>query len=753
MVTGLEGAARQESMTRIAWFPVAWFLAGGGLVSGAVPALAQGPARFSEVREEAVARLRTADPAGALALVEAAAAPSDIREQAASLWIRSRALNDLGRREEARALLRVLPQGLPGHLIEVLEEQRARAAEGDREGPERIRAFLRAHPRSPVAVELRLALARGLLDRGDLAGARAEAEEVIRSRAHRPLRGEAQRIRAMTLQGRERAAALRALFLDLPETPAAAAAGLREEDLTPGERERRARGFDAALEYREAQRIREDLWKQGRRSPGLAMVLARSHLSLVRDDPARALELLQVAEAGGALRGPERHLWFARALARLERYDEAAGRYRAYLKEGGRKERDRALYYLGWLPYDHGRYEEALPQFDRFLREARRSPDRSYVAWFKAWSLYRLKRYPEALQALQAMIPMGNNLVAGKALYWMGRIHHLQGRDREAREAFRRLEDRYPLSYYAVLAAQRRQEWWGEPLPDWITGPSPGLPDPGPFWGDGRLPRALAAGMEEIRDLAELGEIARARRAWAPLARAVTRHYHGTERLRLLSTVLGALEQDHELYQTARREAGGLLGSVPSRGSATAWKALYPRARRPLVASLSRRFSFPEVWAYAIMRQESRYDDRQVSHTAALGIMQMIPSTARRISALLGVPFDVQGFFDSGRNLLFCTRYLAMLLPEFRNQVLFASAAYNSGAPAIRRFLREKQGLPFDEMVESIPYNEGRNYARKVAEHLIRYAFLYLSPEERVPLYSALFPREVDYRIGTDVDF
>jgi hypothetical protein len=69
------------------------------------------------------------------------------------------------------------------------------------------------------------------------------------------------------------------------------------------------------------------------------------------------------------------------------------------------------------------------------------------------------------------------------------------------------------------------------------------------------------------------------------------------------------------------------------------------------------------------------------------------------------------------------------------------------------RFLRERQGLPFDEMVESIPYNEGRNYARKVAEHLVRYAYLYLPPEGRVPLYEALFPKEVNYRIGTDVDF
>ena len=84
---------------------------------------------------------------------------------------------------------------------------------------------------------------------------------------------------------------------------------------------------------------------------------------------------------------------------------------------------------------------------------------------------------------------------------------------------------------------------------------------------------------------------------------------------------------------------------------------------------------------------------------------------------------------------------------------MFASAAYNSGAPAIKRFLARNRGLPFDEMVESIAYNEGRNYARKVAEHLVRYAYLHLPPDERAALYARLFPDVVDYDVGTAVEF
>jgi soluble lytic murein transglycosylase len=153
------------------------------------------------------------------------------------------------------------------------------------------------------------------------------------------------------------------------------------------------------------------------------------------------------------------------------------------------------------------------------------------------------------------------------------------------------------------------------------------------------------------------------------------------------------------------------------------------------------------------MRQESRYRPAQVSHTAALGLMQMIPKTAKVVGRALGVRFDVGTFFEPGRNVLFCSYYLAALLRDFRGQLVFASAAYNAGAPAIKRFLERHRGLPFDAMVEHIAYNEARNYCRKVAEHLIRYAYLHLPPPERAALYARLFPDAVDYDVGTDVEY
>lgn len=727
---------------------------------GAVPAapVASGPpGSFDEARAEAVARLRTADPEGALAALRSAAAPVSGTDRALAALLTARAEVASGRPKEALAALDRAGSAFPGHLRVLLDEERvaAKGATGGRGAREALRAYLARNPASPRAVEFRLVLARLALAEGDAREASSAAGAVLAGKPapSRPLRAEALLVQAKALEGAARNAALRRIFLDLPETPAAAAAGLTEGDLSPAELERRGNGFFGSIDYEQAQRVREALWTSGHRSARLALQLAMSHLSYVRDDSARALQLLKEAEAGGALGGPDRHLLYARAKAKLEDYAGAMDHYRAYLKEGGRKDRAKALYYLGWLPYDHGEYEAALPAFDRYLREVRRSDQRSYVAWFKAWSLFRLRRWREAVTALEAMIPMGNSLVAGKAMYWGGMAHKALGDAAEAGRWMRRAIERYPLTYYSVLAAKRLKEWEDAPLPDWMVGPSPGLPVPAPLWPFDRLAPGTRDVLRRVKDLSDAGEIERARRAYAPIARAVERGLKGEDRARVLLTVHDAIEDYNGLFKRAAAEFGGSMGPVPTRRTAAYWMAFYPRAQRSLVRVLAPRFDMPELWAYAIMRQESRYDAKQVSNTAALGIMQMIPSTARRVSKALGVPFDVESFFAPGRNLLFCTWYLAALLEDFKGQVLFASAAYNSGAPAIKRFLARNRGLPFDEMVESIAYNEGRNYARKVAEHLVRYAYLHLPEADRAALYARLFPDTVDYDVGTALDY
>ncbi len=101
---------------------------------------------------------------------------------------------------------------------------------------------------------------------------------------------------------------------------------------------------------------------------------------------------------------------------------------------------------------------------------------------------------------------------------------------------------------------------------------------------------------------------------------------------------------------------------------------------------------------HSVIRAESNYNAQAVSNKGALGLMQLIPSTARR--------FGVANPFDPRQNVEGGVRYLRFLLDYYKNDYKKAIAAYNAGEGAVDRY----QGIP--------PYTETRNYVTQVAMNL-----------------------------------
>jgi len=101
---------------------------------------------------------------------------------------------------------------------------------------------------------------------------------------------------------------------------------------------------------------------------------------------------------------------------------------------------------------------------------------------------------------------------------------------------------------------------------------------------------------------------------------------------------------------------------------------------------------------HSVIRAESNYNPQALSNKGAMGMMQLIPSTARR--------FGVRNPFDPKENIEGGVRYLRFLLDYYRNDYPKAIAAYNAGEGAVDRF----QGIP--------PYTETRNYVYQVAKNL-----------------------------------
>ena len=115
------------------------------------------------------------------------------------------------------------------------------------------------------------------------------------------------------------------------------------------------------------------------------------------------------------------------------------------------------------------------------------------------------------------------------------------------------------------------------------------------------------------------------------------------------------------------------------------------------IAEVADRYGVPEALLHALITIESVYDPNAVSRAGAVGLMQLMPATARR--------YGVYNRHNPVANLNGGTRYLRDLLIRFDNDVELALAGYNAGENAVERYGRK---IP--------PYDETQEYVRKVMQ-------------------------------------
>ena len=151
-------------------------------------------------------------------------------------------------------------------------------------------------------------------------------------------------------------------------------------------------------------------------------------------------------------------------------------------------------------------------------------------------------------------------------------------------------------------------------------------------------------------------------------------------------------------------------------------------------------------WIFALIRQESMFVADAKSPAGALGVMQIMPDTGRRIASLLGEHFpDPSLLLSPENNIRFGTCYLSMSLKELQNNPVLASAAYNAGARMVRRWLPEEGSIPADIWVEIIPFFETRNYIEKIFTYKAVYRQrLGLEPERLSDLMPVVFSEKVN---------
>jgi soluble lytic murein transglycosylase len=164
------------------------------------------------------------------------------------------------------------------------------------------------------------------------------------------------------------------------------------------------------------------------------------------------------------------------------------------------------------------------------------------------------------------------------------------------------------------------------------------------------------------------------------------------------------------------------------KGSRIPLKFFYPLAYSEIIGKVSEKYYVDPFIILSVIREESRFDEEALSPAGALGLMQLMPFTAKRMAERTGVdPTGIESDEDIMlplQNITLGTSYLKQLLEEFRS-VPLAVAAYNAGDDPVRRWLKARPYLEVDEFIEDIPYDETRRYVKRVMRSYFMYKRIY----------------------------
>jgi len=173
------------------------------------------------------------------------------------------------------------------------------------------------------------------------------------------------------------------------------------------------------------------------------------------------------------------------------------------------------------------------------------------------------------------------------------------------------------------------------------------------------------------------------------------------------------------------------------------WGICFPRAFRDHVARLSAADDVPESLVYAIIRAESSFLPTALSPVGAVGLMQLMPSTAATIAKGSKGTFNADILTTPETNIRFGVKHLRDLLALYNDDYVLAIAAYNAGAGNVNRWRKAFGELRDDEFIENIPYPETREYVKKVLASIGIYSRMYKLEDPTLPAPASAHTKDI----------
>lgn len=406
--------------------------------------------------------------------------------------------------------------------------------------------------------------------------------------------------------------------------------------------------------------------------------------------------------AAGTVTGmrDEARLALARVEERQGHSEKALARLLALAAERGPLADD-ALLEAGLIHKHGGRFSEAAVLLQRLVTEHPSSDLASRAGWELAWGQYLAGQFTAAEAAMARLLK--DAVYRERALYWHARLNERQQRPAQAARDYQLLLQEFPFGFYA---AWHRSQSGGQT--SWPHLP-PGLPEP-----------SLPAGSERVQALAQLGMLEEARRelaAFSPRPATVEEAPSHAQLQRFAGDLHGSIVTFHQ-YRPGTIAPSNL----------SFWAIGFPRPYAELFSRYSSAHRLPDALVLSLAKAESSFRADVKSHAGAIGLMQLMPATARATAGIKAAQFNPLSLIDPEFNIRIGTKHLRELLDQYQQDTVFTLAAYNAGAGAVNRWRRAFGELQRDEFIENIPYQETRDYVKKIIAYMPVYRALYRLP-------------------------
>jgi soluble lytic murein transglycosylase len=361
------------------------------------------------------------------------------------------------------------------------------------------------------------------------------------------------------------------------------------------------------------------------------------------------------------------------------------------------------------------------------------------AAWKVGWRAYRAGNYADATRYFEqgaADFPRSDYRPAW--LYWSARAHENLNEADVARERYLLEIADYRNSYYGRLA--ERHLGAATPVARAASSATvnrqdaaltPSLPP------NATIVRALLS--VQLYDEA-INELRYAQKNWgdsspvmATIAwaqRQQARSEAGSRRFQLLRGAINGMRRAYPQFLAANGE------NIP-RELVT---VIFPIAYWDLIRRYAAERELDPYFVAALVVQESTFVADIRSKANAVGLMQLMPATARAYATKLSLRYTPQLSTEAEANIRMGTAYLADKIREFGDLHL-ALASYNAGERAVRRWINERPGLERDEFIDDIPYPETQNYVKRVLGMADDYRRLYGDEKVDIDQLDPLTPK------------